>query len=163
MFNVEYIAGFFDGEGSIGLYKNGQGTYHLRTQLTQNVNKFSTMFLNYLMNIYGGNLTQQITSHGIKYNWQLNSEKAVMFLQEIEPFLFFKKEQSEIARAWWTLKPKQSRDNNGRYIKLTCNLDEKCAQLIKLLKKNDIDKVMQAQSDLVEIMYTLKQVLCVKG
>jgi len=27
----------------------------------------------------------------------------------------------------------------------------------------DIDKVMQAQSDLVEIMFTLKQVLCVKG
>lgn len=27
----------------------------------------------------------------------------------------------------------------------------------------DIDDVMAAQSDLVDIMYTLKQVLCVKG
>lgn len=27
----------------------------------------------------------------------------------------------------------------------------------------DIDGVMQAQSDLVEIVYTLKQVVCVKG
>ena len=27
----------------------------------------------------------------------------------------------------------------------------------------DIDKVIQAQSDLIEPIYTLKQVLCVKG
>ena len=27
----------------------------------------------------------------------------------------------------------------------------------------DIDKVMEAQSDLVEIVHTLKQVVCVKG
>jgi len=27
----------------------------------------------------------------------------------------------------------------------------------------DIDKVMAAQSDLVEVVYTLKQVVCVKG
>ncbi len=28
---------------------------------------------------------------------------------------------------------------------------------------NDIDEVMQNQSDLVEIVHTLKQVVCVKG
>ena len=27
----------------------------------------------------------------------------------------------------------------------------------------DIDKVMEAQKDLVEVVYTLKQVVCVKG
>ena len=27
----------------------------------------------------------------------------------------------------------------------------------------NIDKVMDAQSDLVEVMYTLKQIVCVKG
>jgi len=27
----------------------------------------------------------------------------------------------------------------------------------------DIDKVMEHQSDLVEVVYTLKQVLCIKG
>ena len=27
----------------------------------------------------------------------------------------------------------------------------------------DIDKVMEAQSDLVEVVHTLKQVVCVKG
>ena len=32
--SLEYIAGFFDGEGSIGLYPNGQRTFYLRTQMT---------------------------------------------------------------------------------------------------------------------------------
>jgi len=27
----------------------------------------------------------------------------------------------------------------------------------------DIDKVMEAQNDLVEVVYTLKQIVCVKG
>lgn len=27
----------------------------------------------------------------------------------------------------------------------------------------DIDKVMEAQSDLIDIKYTLKQILCIKG
>lgn len=36
--------------------------------------------------------------------------------------------------------------------------------LLKLLKKHeDIDAVMAAQADLVEVVHTLKQVLCVKG
>ena len=35
MLKVEYIAGFFDGEGSIGIYKMHGKSYYLRTQLTQ--------------------------------------------------------------------------------------------------------------------------------
>lgn len=43
------------------------------------------------------------------------------------------------------------------------NTDEKVSMLLKLLKKNSIESVMAAQSDLVEIVATLKQVLVVKG
>lgn len=43
-----------------------------------------------------------------------------------------------------------------------CKKDESVIDEIPMAYK-DIDKVMEAQSDLVEVVYTLKQVLCVKG
>jgi hypothetical protein len=98
---AEYIAGFFDGEGSVGVYRNGRGTYHLRTQLTQNVSPLVTELLMGLREEFGGNLSKQRTTHGVKYNWQLNSGKAVTFLATIEPMLLLKKEQANVAIAWW--------------------------------------------------------------
>jgi tRNA-splicing ligase RtcB len=43
-----------------------------------------------------------------------------------------------------------------------CRKDEAVIDEIPMAYK-DIDAVMQAQKDLVEVVYTLKQVLCVKG
>ena len=46
--------------------------------------------------------------------------------------------------------------------KVECRRDEGLIDETPSAYKN-IEKVMEAQSDLVEIMYTLKQILCVKG
>jgi tRNA-splicing ligase RtcB len=43
-----------------------------------------------------------------------------------------------------------------------CRKDEAVIDEIPMVYK-DIDAVMEAQKDLVEVVYTLKQVLCVKG
>ena len=43
-----------------------------------------------------------------------------------------------------------------------CRKDESVIDEIPLAYK-DIDAVMAAQSDLVEVKHTLKQVLCIKG
>jgi tRNA-splicing ligase RtcB len=43
-----------------------------------------------------------------------------------------------------------------------CRKDESVIDEIPMAYK-DIDAVMQAQSDLVEVVHTLKQVVCVKG
>ena len=43
-----------------------------------------------------------------------------------------------------------------------CRKDESVIDEIPHAYK-DIDKVMEAQKDLVEVVYTLKQVVCVKG
>jgi len=43
-----------------------------------------------------------------------------------------------------------------------CRKDENVIDEIPMAYK-DIDAVMEAQKDLVEVVYTLKQVLCVKG
>ena len=80
--SLAYIAGFFDGEGSIGIYKNSNKStpgYGLRTQLVQNKRLGSTKLMKFLKDKFGGNLSEQITISGdTKYNWQLNAEKAVI-------------------------------------------------------------------------------------
>lgn len=137
MFSLEYIAGFFDGEGSVGVYTYGRNKpYALRTQIAQNKNELSTKLFLYLKSRFGGNITEQKTLSGnIKYNWQLNAEKACEFLKIIEPFMHIKKEQAKIAIKWQTEKPKVFRDEKGR---LRCDRnvseDSRVANKLKELK-----------------------------
>ena len=161
---VEYVAGFFDGEGSIGVYENGRKTPFLRTQLTQNVGRASSLLLGALVERYGGNLSRQKTSHGVKFNWQLNSRRACRFLVEMTPHLVLKKEQAEMAVAWFFLRDgRAQRSKGGRFLPMDSPIDKSVVRLLKELKTKDIDAVMAAQTDLVEVVHTLKQVVCVKG
>jgi hypothetical protein len=163
MLSPQYIAGFFDGEGSIGIYPNSRGTYFLRTQLTQNVSFSSRFLLTNLKSSFSGNLSIQRTTHGEKFNWQLNADLAANFLTEIAPFLIMKRDQAELALLWWSGRPPQKRGTDGRLQSTARPIDATVASLLKALKKTDIDAVMKAQEDLVEVKHTLKQVLCVKG
>ena len=154
----QYIAGFFDGEGSIGIYsrKDRYNGACLRTQLTQNKTKESFSILSFLKNKYGGNLSEQKTSlNGIKYNWQLNPKGVKKFLEDIEPYLICKKSQAKLALYWLKNRPKVKRENNGRVIEFTGNEIEftnKIIKVMKELKTKDIDTVMNNQKDLVDIV-----------
>lgn len=140
--DIKYIAGFFDGEGSVGIYKNSSKKYpgfYLRTQITQNKGKEVEGLMLFLKNAYGGNLGEQKTlSSGIKYNWQLGSDSAVRFLEDIKPYLILKKKQAEIAIAWQKQRPARVRDSMGRIrLKTPANieLDTSISKLMKELKK----------------------------
>lgn len=166
MITREYIAGFFDGEGSIGIYHRKNTGFHLRIQLTQNRDIVSKELFRVLVDVYGGNLSEQKTlSGGIKYNWQLNADKAVYFLEEIEPFLILKKTQAQIAIAWQKQRPEIIRGEHGRIMCKTprnLDLDLRVSNIMKLLKK-DIDIVMENQNDLVKILVELKPLAVIKG
>lgn len=114
---LSYIAGFFDGEGSIGLYlsKRKSNSYVLRTQLTQNVSPIVTTLFEKLKSKWGGNLSTQTTLSGkIKYNWQLNTNGAEVFLKDIVGYLTLKKSQAELALEWISKRPSMTRDTMGR-------------------------------------------------
>ena len=56
MLCTEYLAGFFDGEGSIGIYPvmhHGRPGFYLRTQLVQNIGEASVALLAELTTVYG--------------------------------------------------------------------------------------------------------------
>jgi len=166
---LQYIAGFFDGEGSIGIYyrQKTKDRFHLRTQLTNNKNKNVQKLMAYLMNKFGGNLSEQVTLSGnIKYNWQLNSDKAVYFLKKIKPYLIFKKDQAIIAINWQEQRPKPIRDKRGRIRvkrKRTVDFDIKVSRLIKALKQEDINTVLEKQKDLKEVVVELTPSAVIKG
>lgn len=115
--NPAYLAGLFDGEGSIGIYRYFGGKYALRTQFTQNKNKHSTKLFNALMKEFGGNLGLHRTLSGrLAFNWQLSSRNAAMFLGVIFPHLLFKREQAALAISWMKSKPLPSRNKKtGHY------------------------------------------------
>lgn len=166
---LQYIAGFFDGEGSIGIYyrqKTKEG-FHLRTQLTQNKDKSIQKLMNYLMDKFGGNLSEQVTLSGrIKYNWQLNSNKAASFLKKIGSYLILKKNQATIAINWQEQRPERIRDNRGRIQvkrKRTVDFDVKVSRLVKTLKQEDLDTVIENQKDLVEVATELLPLAVIKG
>ncbi len=165
----QYIAGFFDGEGSIGIY-NRKDRYNgacLRTQLTQNKTSESFLILSFLKNKYGGNLSEQKTlSNGIKYNWQLNPKGVKVFLEDIGPYLICKKSQAKLALYWLKNRPKVKREKNGRVKKFIGNeidFTNKIIRAMKELKTKNIDEVMANQEDLVKILVKLKPLAVIKG
>jgi hypothetical protein len=159
---IQYIAGFFDGEGSIGIYFSSKGGCSLRTQLTQNKSKESKLIVDYLQKGYGGNISEQKTlSQGIKYNWQLNAKKCSIFLEKIEPYLILKKKQAHLAILWQAQRPERVRDSRGRIIltrPTNKNLDKNVSILLKKMKIG-----MENAKDLVKIEAVLKQILNAKG
>lgn len=158
-----YYAGFFDGEGSIGIYRNGRGAWHLRTQLTQNINKASASLLDEMQALFGGNLSLMRGERyrgGRAYNWQLNGETAVRFLQDVLPYLRLKREQAFFAIRWHRIAQKQSRGPDGRMVRHDYQrpVDIWAAKLLKALKKSDLDSVVEQDAMLAQVVGQLNGV-----
>lgn len=103
MLSADYVAGFFDGEGSIGIYKNSNGRGRtLRVQITQNVGTDSDLLLRGLADDWGASMCV-MTGLRLRraWNWQLSGVKAVAFLKWIEPCLVLKRSQAVVAIRWY--------------------------------------------------------------
>lgn len=163
MLSLPYVAGFFDGEGSIGIYKayyRGKCVgYRLRTQLCQNRGEEANELMEQLSATFGGSASTQQK----KLNWQLNAEKAADFLSQILPHLRMKKLQAEVAIAWQKSRPKVVRFPDGvkRFeVDPDVEFDAKVSELMKALKTQS---VMDMQRDLVDVLYHVKPIINIKG
>lgn len=150
--DAKYIAGFFDGEGSLGIYRSKNG-FVLRTQITQNESKVALELFYHLVSTFCGSCAAMSKKrHNKGIIWQTSGLLAVAFLRTVLPYLRFKKLQATIAIAWETQRPRISRDAKGRMVApLRDNrLDEAVAQTLKKLKRhpdivdNDLQSVMSA-------------------
>lgn len=99
-----YIAGYFDGEGTIGLYRNkGSKCNRYRSgfkppswiRVVSIVNTYKIIFDELKLN-YGGRISKKkLTSKKICYEWIIGAKKDILFfLNDILPFLREKKQQA---------------------------------------------------------------------
>jgi len=90
---IEYLAGFFDGEGSISLHE-------IRSKVRIRVSQVGEQPLQLYANIFGGMVRfQQITTGGLPYyNYDTNdSIRCGKILRSLYPYLLVKQEKAQIA------------------------------------------------------------------
>lgn len=92
-----YLAGFFDGEGSISLIKNKEKSGKVGFQLVIHLSNTNLKILEKYKELFGGSIyiTKRLTErHKQAYYWTARSKTALMFLEKIKPYLFIKKRQA---------------------------------------------------------------------
>ena len=99
---LAYLAGFFDGEGSIGIHrvlrKYGTVGFHLRCTVSQT----SVPVLEKYRHSFGGGISQTgpriLRGNEVMcWQWYIYAARAARFLRAIEPYLFCKAPQVPIA------------------------------------------------------------------
>lgn len=100
--DLAWIAGFFDGEGCVCIYRskeapsqlrpNGRGRHVLNLTLTQN----NKEILDWVASVFGGRVRSY--RENICYRWYLcGRDKQRAFLYAVLPYLKLKKRQAELA------------------------------------------------------------------
>ena len=164
---LAYVAGLFDGEGSVGLYQGQLGGWNFRVQLVQNESAEARALWMAMADRWGGHVSRARSANGrAKMNWQLGQDCAAAFLRDIWPWLILKSEQVDLALGWLERRPVLRHDPaTGRWLARSADdlEDTKAvAARLKRLKRQDIDVVMDDARDLVEIRHTLSQIVNVK-
>ncbi len=97
--DLAYIAGFFDGEGSIsiaqGIDKNSI-FYFTSIRIGQS-GKRGQQFCNWMKIKFGGTVwSGYVEGKQRFYKWEINGLKGRLFIKQILPYLRLKKEQAEL-------------------------------------------------------------------
>lgn len=166
---LAYLAGFFDGEGCIGIYQNGNTKgYFLSVQITQNDSATSRPMLEQLRDLWGGSIsgrTHQSTGNR-RLGYTLTGDRAAVLLDALLPYLVGKREQALVAVAWQRNRSSVTRDARGRVVPRSDDeraYDASAAEVVRLLKSQTLEHVMEDQKDLVRPLHTLSQILNYKG
>lgn len=96
----EYIAGFIDAEGHIGITKAGSLGYRIKVSISNtNIN-----IMKYLSNTFSNGYLYKKKNNNPKwkdaYELSLTCQNAINFLKKIAPFLILKREQADLLFEW---------------------------------------------------------------
>jgi len=105
--SVEYLAGFFDGEGCISIMRFGKSSYRVRLQVKQRSDRIQVLRLFQLA--FGGTVNYRSCLHSFSMSkpqvvWGLNSRCSVA-LEAMLPFLILKKAEAKMALAFIATNP----------------------------------------------------------
>jgi len=92
-----YIAGFFDGEGCIGVYIHDKRYSTIQTMIKlDNTNKTPLQFV---ANMFGGLIHERTIyseRHKPCYTWKVTGVKAASILKDLLPYLLVKRERAAL-------------------------------------------------------------------
>jgi hypothetical protein len=111
MIEIPYIAGFVDGEGSIGFGRSGKQKRLVPRISIVNTNR---EILEDIQSEYGGDiqpLTQRKPGWKQGWSWRLSNNKAVLFVELIEPYLRLKYNQAWLFFAYKAIAPGFNKKN----------------------------------------------------
>lgn len=125
---LSYIAGFFDGEGSINILtrKRPQNTEYT---LTVAIGQKDGETLDWIKENFGGNV--YLVKRDGTFFWTITHQNAIRFLKEIYPHLRYKKPQAKVAIEFYERMPKRTRVTSKEEI----NRRERARQDLIALKK----------------------------
>lgn len=138
--SLSYLAGFFDGEGSISILKRKKGSWNVSHFIRVSIGQKDGATLDWIKDGFGGNV--YIVSRDGSYVWAVSDYKGYDFLKTLVPFLHYKKPQAELAIKFYEERIMDSRrETKHKHTALTQNelfLREKMFEEMKLLKKTII-------------------------
>lgn len=105
--SLSYLAGFFDGEGSINITVRTRKHFSPEHTLVIAVGQNDGKTLDWIKDVFGGNIT--IVKRDNSYFWYCSNKIAYKILKQILPFLKYKKPQAEIALKFYDEKESLSR------------------------------------------------------
>lgn len=120
-----YVAGFFDGEGCVGIYDHGAGPW-LLVVITQK----DPSTLSWLHEAYGGSLS----AAGPAWSWRVYASRAAVFLSDMLPYLRTKHEQAQIAVDFQQRKNLRPPSRRPRTVKEKA-YEAACATKLRRLKR----------------------------
>lgn len=143
---LSYLAGFFDGEGSISILKRAKinpktgERWNFSHFLRVSIGQKDGETLDWIKDNFGGNV--YLVSRDGSYIWAISDYKAYEFTKIIFPFLRYKKPQAELAIKFYEDRIINSRRmTKHKHTSLTnreLRMREKMFEEMKLLKKTII-------------------------
>lgn len=97
--DLSYLAGFFDGEGSINILTRKRKNWNTEYQLTVAIGQKDGATLDWLKENYGGNV--YLVKRDGSFYWACSNRAAQNFLQQLLPYLKYKKPQAELALTYF--------------------------------------------------------------
>lgn len=108
--NLCYVAGLFDGEGCVDIYKasTSKASKSISLMLRVAISQKDGQIMNWLQDNFGGYVGINRANGHYIHCWEVRSQKAKEFLSLIYPFSIIKKEQIKVALEFET--------NKGKYL-----------------------------------------------
>ena len=138
---LAYIAGFFDGEGTITIARNNKHSTSFFSSC--GISQVDRQPLDFIASVFGGSVYPKNTKHKSQWTWSSSTRYTLIFLNTIYPYLIIKKKQARVAISFQT---RLSSFSNGHRVS-THELEtrKKEKELLHSLKKESLIRIPSFQ------------------